>query len=861
MDNNKIVGYEIGQDAKLSELFSNELKSLLVYMTKELVDEYPTLSVTTDYFMLAVILHRDNKAYKIMEDLLMTDKINEIGVNYGRIVSNSASTAIRPTSKLRFSKEFNSHLVQAKAKMDEIGDKSITSEHILLSILSSDTNDKTILESVGLTYNIVYNKILRDEERTKNKSEVDQHTAYQLSIIPITGTSIVALTKDQPEAKARQNIPRKNKANGKGSYISQYTIDLIELASGGFIDRVIGRDEEIEEIFRVFGRRNKNNVLLVGDGGVGKTAIVKHIANLINDGDVPRIFKDKKFIQLDLAAIIAGTSFRGMFEERVKGILDEAKKNRNYIIFIDDIHGFINDKTQNGDINIMSVIGDALTEGSVQFIGTTNFKDCKSAIDSNTSIARKFQKIKIEQPSVEKAIDILEGCKSYYASYHHAIFPKETIETCVKLSKRYISERALPDSAIDLMDEAGSNKNIFAKVPAEYKEMEDKLAEIKGKQDAAIREDDFYKLDILKRKENELMVDMAKFKRNYNPDPVEVTPEDIYTLISIKTGIPVSRLTINEKASLAKINDVLKQSIIGQDDAIDKACMVIKRNRVGLGNENHPPVLMCIGKSGVGKTLLAKQLAKEIFGDEKYLVRLDMSEYADKTSITRIVGSSPSYVGYNDANSLADTIRNKKYAVLLLDEIEKADAQVFNVFLQVFDDGRLTDGTGNVVDFKNVIIILTSNIGTKMAMDFKDGVGFNTGSDVDRNKRSASIIRKELKRKFQPEFLNRIDDIIYFNDLTQDNLNHIVKLEMNKVKKQIENIGYDLNETFFDDAVSEHILSLSNEESGNGARPIVRLIQTEVIDQITDKILENEYPKEYAFSCSVDKEHNRISII
>lgn len=813
------------------EIYSEELKRVIDFLDGTILVEHPTTTVTVTYFILSILSLRTSKACEIIERMITSASSEMIYFGLLEDIHKSELLSMRPNKKYQMSPELTKLLEEANKERELTHSEKLTTEHVMLSLLKSDDPIRKRFEGVGIDYAHFLSKMTDGDQKGQQQMNMEKMIKDVFNLPQDSHVEMVF--GGQP-----MNLPGFKEPGGKQqSALSQFCTNLNEEAKAGKIDRLIGRDLEINKIFRVLGRRKKNNVLLLGDGGVGKTAIVNGIAQLIVDGNAPKSLANKEIYSLDMTAIIAGTQFRGMLEDRFKKLFNEIKKNKNIILFIDDIHQIVNEGKN--DMDISEMVNKAMSNGDVQVIGCTTYKLYKKAIEDNTSLDRKFQKINVDPESIENSVTILNELKGYYEDYHHVKYDDDAITNCVMLANKYIPERLLPDSALDIIDEAGSYVSSCAKESEEILSLRKEIADTEKDKKKNIRKD---RVDLVKEDEDKLNTLRAKLieaEREYKKgrENIQITSDNIYKIVSEKTGIPISKLSTDEKKSLAHIDDEIKKVVIGQDEAIESICKAIKRSRVGLSNKNKPVSILAIGSTGVGKTLLAKTIAKEVFGKEKYLVRFDMSEYSDKTAVSKLIGTGAGYVGYDNGGLLTEAIKKNKYCVLLCDEIEKADPEIYNVFLQIMDDGRVTDNTGKVVDCKNLILIFTSNVGTKEAMENGNMIGF-TNPGTDEHKKN--ILRKELKSKFAPEFINRIDEIIYFNSLTDDNFREIIALELNKTISKLKDIGCTLT---YDDDIIDYILEKIEPDREYGARPIMRVIQEDIENQITDFILENDDTK------------------
>lgn len=636
------------------------------------------------------------------------------------------------------------------------------------------------------------------------------------------------------------NVNNNKKSDSKSStpVLDTYSKDLTAMALDGKLDVIVGREKEVERLSQILSRRKKNNPILIGEPGCGKTSIVESLALRIISKKCSRVLFNKRIVTLDLASMVSGTKYRGMFEERVKALMIELEKNPDVILFIDEIHTIIGAGSSSGSLDASNMFKPALSRGGIQIIGATTLDEYRKHIEKDGALERRFQKVIVEPASPDESIEILNNIKDKYEDHHNVIYTPEAIKACVELTNRYVADRFLPDKAIDALDEVGSRVHISnIAVPEEIIDLENKIEEIRQKKNDVIRSQKYEQAAKLRDVEKQLnkSLDKAKdeWEENCKNNKQIVNEEDVAEVVSMMTGIPVQRVGTNEKQKLKLMYDNIKNKIIGQDEAVSKIVKSIQRARIGMKDQSKPIFVgLCLGSSGVGKTELAKQIGNYLFDNDDSLIRLDMSEYMDKISTTRIIGAAPGYVGFDDSTIL-DKIRRKPYSIILLDEIEKAHPEVFNIFLQMFDEGHMTDSHGRKVSFKNSIILMTSNNGTKVLKDFGQGIGFNT-RHTSSSTNTKNILEKELMKKFPPEFINRIDDIIYFKDLERDDIRKIADLELNKSFKRLSDIGFKCE---LDDLIIEKLLDTGYDPQ-YGARPMKRAIQKWIDDPITDKLLD-----------------------
>jgi ATP-dependent Clp protease ATP-binding subunit ClpC len=648
----------------------------------------------------------------------------------------------------------------------------------------------------------------------------------------------------------------------KTPVLDNFSRDLIKLAQEGKLDPVVGREDEINRIAQILSRRKKNNPIILGEPGCGKTAIVEGLAKKIFEGDCPQNLAGKRIVSLDMTSIVAGTKYRGQFEERMKVIMEELYNNPDIIIFIDEIHTMIGAGNASGSMDASNIFKPALSRGELQCIGATTLEEYRKNIEKDGALERRFQKVMVDPSTKEETFQILKNVKERYEDHHKVTYTDDILWLCVELADRYITDREFPDKAFDIIDEVGARSQVEIKLPEIIEDLKRQLQDIKEEKVKVINSQKYEEAANLRDKERKVITDLERekeeFEKNRNLFKREVTEDIVYDVASLMTKIPISKISTDETEQLKTLKQTLSTKVIGQDDAVAKISRAIQRNKVGL-NDPKKPIFsgLLIGNSGVGKTELAKQLAKHMFNSEDALIRLDMSEFSDKIATSKLTGTSPGYVGYEDGSPFLNKIKNKPYSVILLDEIEKAHPEIFNVFLQMLDEGFLTDGHGRKINFKNCIILMTSNVGTKVVQDFGTGVGFSTSSKVEKKEEEIkSVLEKELFKKFAPEFINRFDEIIYFKDLNEDDLLKIVELELVKVYERVESIEFELE---VEDSLKKHIISVGT-DTRFGARILKRTIQKWVDDAVTDKVISDNPEKGSKFILSYNDKDKKTEV-
>lgn len=824
----------------MTSQFSPKVSEILAYSREE-ANRLASRSVGPEHLVLGILREKDNLLHLLfqrmninlddvkneLEDKVRQDVITEVIIDSELVLNEQASNILKLA------------VLEARIQHTQMVDV----QHLILAILHDQVNNgaKEVLEGNHMTYEDTLTYL-----KTQKSSNAKPSDSFGMPN-----------EEEEEEETTSQNGGDKNNAttkivNGnqkKGTpVLDNFSTDLTKAAAEGKLDKVVGREKEIQRVTEILCRRKKNNPILIGEPGVGKSAIVEGLAQLIVQHKTSPVLFNKRVVNLDLTAIVAGTKYRGQFEERIRSLINELEKNPDIIVFIDEIHTMIGAGSTPGSMDAANIMKPALARGVIQCIGATTIDEYRKSIEKDGALERRFQKVMVEPTTAEETLTILHNIKDRYELHHHVNYTDEALKACVKLTERYISDRYFPDKAIDALDEVGSRVHLqHAEMPEELVEKQKELEQTIQKKQQAVKNQDFELAAAYRDRQTNLERQIEELNRQWTSDDnttrQTITEDEVAEVVSMMAGVPVQRIAEAENVRLRNMGDVLKAQVIAQDNAIEKMVKAIQRNRVGIKDPNHPiGVFMFLGPTGVGKTYLAKKLAEYMFGSDDALIRVDMSEYSESFNTSRLVGAPPGYVGYEEGGQLTEKVRRHPYSIILLDEIEKAHGNIFNMLLQVLDEGRLTDGNGRLVDFRNTVIIMTSNAGTRQLKEFGHGVGFNAGGNTgislnDKDKEYArSIIQKSLSKQFAPEFLNRLDEIITFDQLDLKAIKKIIDIELKGLYKRIESLGYQLTVT---DSAKEFVATKGYDVQF-GARPLKRAIQNYIEDGVCEKLLSGE---------------------
>lgn len=824
----------------MTSQFSPKVSEILAYSREE-ANRLASRSVGPEHLVLGILREKDSLLHLLfqrmninlddvkneLEDKVRQDVITEVIIDSELVLNEQASNILKLA------------VLEARIQHTQMVDV----QHLILAILHDQVNNgaKEVLEGNHMTYEDTLTYL-----KTQKSSNAKPSDSFGMPD-----------EEEEEEEAISQNGGNKNNAttktvNGnqkKGTpVLDNFSTDLTKAAAEGKLDKVVGREKEIQRVTEILCRRKKNNPILIGEPGVGKSAIVEGLAQLIVQHKTSPVLFNKRVVNLDLTAIVAGTKYRGQFEERIRSLINELEKNPDIIVFIDEIHTMIGAGSTPGSMDAANIMKPALARGVIQCIGATTIDEYRKSIEKDGALERRFQKVMVEPTTAEETLTILHNIKDRYELHHHVNYTDEALKACVKLTERYISDRYFPDKAIDALDEVGSRVHLqHAEMPEELVEKQKELEQTIQKKQQAVKNQDFELAAAYRDRQTNLERQIDELNRQWTSDDnttrQTITEDEVAEVVSLMAGVPVQRIAEAENVRLRNMGDVLKAQVIAQDNAIEKMVKAIQRNRVGIKDPNHPiGVFMFLGPTGVGKTYLAKKLAEYMFGSDDALIRVDMSEYSESFNTSRLVGAPPGYVGYEEGGQLTEKVRRHPYSIILLDEIEKAHGNIFNMLLQVLDEGRLTDGNGRLVDFRNTVIIMTSNAGTRQLKEFGHGVGFNAGGNTgislnDKDKEYArSIIQKSLSKQFAPEFLNRLDEIITFDQLDLKAIKKIIDIELKGLYKRIESLGYQL--TITDNA--KEFVATKGYDVQFGARPLKRAIQNYIEDGVCEKLLSGE---------------------
>ena len=823
--------------------FSNRMKDVFTYVREEVL-RLGDRSIGIEHLFLGILREGDGTAIRVLKGLEIDPKDLRVIIESNMTKRDSRRNVEKDS--IAFKKQTERILKKSIMEQKNFGENEIKTIHVLLAILLDSKNIVSIsLKHLHINYEIILDEYEKQTEDNITLSLGDEEESDD----DIFGPSNPEKTASTPKSLT--------------PVLDNFGRNLTQYATEGKLDPIVGRHKEIERVSQILSRRKKNNPILVGEPGVGKSAIAEGLALRIVQKKVSRVLFGKRIIMLDLAALVAGTKYRGQFEERMKGIIGELEKNPDIILFIDEIHTLVGAGGASGSLDASNMFKPALARGELQCIGATTLDEYRQHIEKDGALERRFQKVQVEPTSIDETIEILTNIKIKYEEHHNVEYTEDAIKACVILTDRYMNDRFLPDKAIDALDEAGSRVHIInIEVPKNITGIEEKLSEITKEKKVAIKKQKFEAAAELRDNEKKLQSQLEHahtiWEKELKANKQTVSEENVADVVSIMTGIPVNRVASQEMKKLSSMTDNIKRKIIGQNEAVEKVVKAIRRNRVGLKDPNKPiGSFIFLGPTGVGKTQLTQALSKEMFDSQEALIRIDMSEYMEKFAVSRLIGAPPGYVGYDEGGQLTEKVRRKPYSVILLDEIEKAHPDVFNILLQALDDGQMTDSLGRKISFKNTIIIMTSNIGARQLKDFGQGIGFNTSSRQENAANySKSVIQKALKRAFSPEFLNRIDDVILFNSLSKENINDIIDIEMDSILKRIKTLGYKV--TISEEA--KDFIADKGFDSKFGARPLKRAIQKYFEDPLAEEIINAKVAEGDSIKVSLNKDKSALEI-
>lgn len=826
--------------------FSPDMSMVLAF-SKEEAERLNNGSVTPSHILLAMLRHKENSAVSVLQKLnidlqVLKRRLEESTQDNRLLIAPSINDM---DFDLNASRVIRLGALEARLMHSE----SIDTIHLLLAILkANDCQASNIMSEMNVTYASLA-QIAHNNKEQKNREDNENKNTDEEAVV-----EYVTPEEDSP---AVSSTPRNTNSDTQTPLLDNFGTDLTKAAQENLLDPVVGRENEIERVAQILCRRKKNNPILIGEPGCGKSAIVEGLAQLIVKHRISRSLWDKRIVMLDMACVVAGTKYRGQFEERIRSISNELKNNPNVIVFIDEIHTIVGAGNAEGSMDAANILKPALARGEFQCIGATTTDEFKKTIEKDGALERRFQKVQVNPSSPEETLQILKNLKGRYEDFHHVTYTEEALEACVKLTGRFMNERCFPDKAIDAMDEAGSRLHIQDRpLPEKITSLEARIKELQAKKMQAAQNQNFelaadYR-DEAKHLQAELDEAQQKWEESDANPRLEVDENIVAEVVSKMTGIPVQRVGQKENERLRKLKEILQKKVIGQDDAVATIARAIQRSRIGLKDPKRPiGTFMFVGPTGVGKTYLTKCLAEEMFGDADAIIRLDMSEYMEKHTVSRMVGAPPGYVGYEEGGQLTERVKRKPYSIVLLDEIEKAHPDVFNILLQVMDEGRLTDGNGNTIDFRNTIIIMTSNCGTRQINEFGKGIGFHSAADNMQNEANYhSMVMKALSKQFAPEFLNRLDEVVFFSQLNADALQRIVDIELAPLVSRVHDMGHILNVTL----AARQLLAKRGYDVKYGARPLRRAIQNLLENPLCEILLQENIASDAQLTADIEEE-------